>query len=206
MDLNAYLLNQVVEATAPPNETEAAARFRADAIVEMVRAYDPRDGMESMIACQCVMLQFLLNAAMRAASDINLEPRILAKSSAHVMAISRTLRQWVAQFDKVRKRNEIPAKEITQTRAAATEPATMQSPAEKSRDAPVAPPVAPPGVPVPSTAIRAPMPNGRTAAVQNTVAEGLLAAESLSNTQGSIAAANRAMMTQHAGGPAKASA
>jgi hypothetical protein len=204
MDLSAYLLNQVVEATTPPNETEAAARSRAEAIVEMVRAFDPRAGMESMIACQCVMLQFLLNVAMRAASDINLEPRILAKSSAHVMAISRTLRQWVAHFDKVRKRNEIPAKGPVQTRAPATEPATIQSPTEKSRDAPVAPSHRP----VPSTTIHAPMPNGRTAP-RDAAAAGLLAAiaaESLSTTHVSIAAANRAMMTQHAGGPAKASA
>jgi hypothetical protein len=67
-----------------------------------------------MIACHCVMLQFLLIAAMRDASNIDLGPAILAKHSAQAMAISRTLRQWVAQFEKVRKRNETHAKEATQ--------------------------------------------------------------------------------------------
>src|SRR5258708_29310483 len=120
MDLSAYLLNGVGEATAPPNETEAAARTRGDAIVEMVCAFDPRDAMETMIACHCVMLQFLLNAAMRDASNIPLEPAILIKARAGAMSISRTLHQWVTKFERVRKRNEshaAEARDAGQTRA-----------------------------------------------------------------------------------------
>ena len=109
MDLNAYLLDGVVDATTPPNETEAAAAVRADAIMEMVCAFDPRDAMETMIACHCVMLQFLLNSAMRAACDVQLAPAVLAKNRAAATSTSRTLHQWVTKFEKVRKRNEVSA-------------------------------------------------------------------------------------------------
>jgi hypothetical protein len=111
MDLSAYLLNGVVEATAPPNETAAAARSRGDAIFEMVRAFDPRDALETMLACHCVMLQFLLHAAMRDASNSHLEPAVLAKTRAGAISVSRTLHQWVTKFEKVRKRNEARAAE-----------------------------------------------------------------------------------------------
>jgi hypothetical protein len=166
MDLSAYLLNGVVEATAPPNETEAAARSRGDAIVEMVCAFDPRDGMEAMIACHCVMLQFLLNAAMRDASNIHLEPAVLAKNRARAISISRTLHQWVTKLEKVKKRSEAHAAETAQTQAAlvlAAEPAVMKPPAQKSPDAPVALSRQPIPSPAHRPAIHAPVPNGRAA-------------------------------------------
>jgi hypothetical protein len=132
MDLNAFLLDGVVTATAPPNETEAAARSRADAILEMMRAYDPADGMEAMIACHCVMLQFLLNAAMRDANNIHQEPAVLAKSRAGAISISRTLHQWVTKLEKVKKRNEVRAAEAPEAAE------TQAVPAQKSPDAPPA--------------------------------------------------------------------
>jgi hypothetical protein len=144
MDLNAFLLDGVVTATAPPNETESAARSRADAILEMVRAYDPADGMEAMIACHCVMLQFLLNAAMRDANNIHQEPAVLAKSRAGAISISRTLHQWVTKLEKVKKRNETRAAEAPESaeikgaRATKVKEAaeTQTVPAQKSPDAP----------------------------------------------------------------------
>jgi hypothetical protein len=146
MDLNGYLLDGVVDATTPPNETEAAARIRADAIVEMVCAFDPRDAMETMIACHCVMLQFLLNAAMRAACDVQLAPAVMAKNRAAVTSTSRTLHQWVTKFEKVRKRNEASTAETReaaqkQSASAPTEPpAAAESPVSL---APVTPPCEP---------------------------------------------------------------
>ena len=111
MDLSAYLLNGVVEATAPPNETAADARSRGDAIIEMVRAFDPRDAMETMIACHCVMLQYLLNSAVLDAGNVNLEAAVLIKARAGAVSISRTLHQWVTKIEKVKKRNEASAAE-----------------------------------------------------------------------------------------------
>lgn len=169
MDLNAYLLNGVIDATTSPNESEAAARSRSDAILEMVRAFEPRDGMEAMIACHCVMLQFLLNAAMRDAGNIYLEPAVLARNRAGAISISRTLHQWVTKFEKVRKRNEAQAaeaREAAQTTAAlvpAAEPAAVKSPAQKSPDAPSTPARQPAPSPADRTAIHVPLPNGRAA-------------------------------------------
>ncbi len=139
MDLSAYLLNSVVEATTPPHESEADARVRGDAIVEMVCAFDPRDAMETMLACHCVMLQFLLNAAVRDASDLTREVAIQIKARASAMALSRTLHQWVSKFEKVRKRNEVRASEAAQTTAAqvaAEPPATPRASDTRSRSAP----------------------------------------------------------------------
>ena len=167
MDLSAYLLNGVVEATAPPNETEADARSRGDAIVEMVCAFDPRDAMETMIACHCVMLQFLLNAAMRDASNIALEPAVMIKARAGAISISRTLHQWVTKLEKIKKRNEAHAAEVRQAAqtpaasVAAAEPAPVTFPAQKS---PVAPVTSPPVLVASSAdrlAIPVAAPNGR---------------------------------------------
>jgi hypothetical protein len=166
MDLSAYLLNGVVEATAPPNETEAAARTRGDAIVEMVCAFDPRDAMETMIACHCVMLQFLLNAAMRDASNVTLEQAVLLKARAGAMSISRTLHQWVTKFEKVRKRNESRAAEAggAAETATASVAAAVTSPAQESEDAPVTTPRVTVPTLVDGPAIHAPVPNGRDTA------------------------------------------
>jgi hypothetical protein len=164
MDLNSYLLDAIVDATTPPNETEAAARTRADAIVEMVCAFDPRDAMEAMIACHCVMLQFLLNAAMRAASNINLEPAVQARNRVGATSISRTLHQWVSKFEKVRKGNEsraAKAREAAQTDAHSALAAALTpvgSPVHSSEDAPPRQPIA---VPVDKLVIHVPVPNGR---------------------------------------------
>jgi hypothetical protein len=151
MDLSSYLLNEVVEVTAQKDETAAAARTRGDAIVEMVCAYDPRDAMETMIACQCVMLRFLLRGAMRDAADIDLEPVAAAKARAGAMSVSRTLHQWATKLEQVKRRNEV--REQAQT--AAAEPAAV-------RPAAVNNPVPPPHqAPAAKLAIDPP-PNGRT--------------------------------------------
>jgi hypothetical protein len=165
MDLNAYLLDGVVEATAPPNETAVAARTRADAIVEMIRAFDPRDAMETMIACHCVMLQFLLNAAMRAACDVRVAPAVLTKNRAAATSISRTLHQWVTKFEKVRKRNEASAAAV---REGARSPAALVSaapPAAVESSVPTSPvaPTTPPREPADKLVIHPPLPGAGAA-------------------------------------------
>jgi hypothetical protein len=127
MDLSAYLLTGVIEATTPPGESLADAQSRAAAIAAMLRAYDPRDGMEAMLACQCVMLQFLLNAAMRDANNPHQEPVAQSKARAGAISASRTLHQWVTKFESSRKRNELRAAEAAKSRAAA-QPAVESSP------------------------------------------------------------------------------
>lgn len=125
MDFSAYLLNGVVESTTPPGETAANAQSRREAIDEMFKAFDPSNPMQAMIASHCVALQFLLNAAMRDASNINLEPAVLTRARAGAVAISKTLHQWVTRLEKFKQRDEIRAKEArqsNQTIAAATAP------------------------------------------------------------------------------------
>ena len=111
MDLNAYLLDGVVDSTTPPGETAANAQSRREAIGEMFRAFDPRDAMEAMIACHCVALQFLLNGAMRDAGNVNQEPAMLTRARAGAMAISKTLHQWVSKLEKIKQRKEVRAAE-----------------------------------------------------------------------------------------------
>ncbi len=128
MDLIAYLLNSVIESTTPPGETAAEAHARGAAIAAMLRAYDPSDGMEAMMACQCVMMQFLLNAAMRDANNPHLTPVLQAKARAGAISASRTLHQWVTNFENSRKRNELRAAEAAKTEAAVQAAAPSQAP------------------------------------------------------------------------------
>jgi hypothetical protein len=157
MDLSAYLLNGVIAATAPPGETLADAQSRAAAIAAMLRAYAPGDGMEAMLACQCVMLQFLLTAAMRDASNPHQEPAVLAKARAAAISASRALHQWVTKFENTRKRNELRAAEAAKVQSAAArsaaEPTAQTPPAAQSAES------------LPDrSGPRSPVPNGRVAA------------------------------------------
>ena len=159
MDLSDYLLNDVFAATTPPNEAAADAQSRADAIVAMFSAYDPGDGMEAMLACQCITLQFLLTAAMRDANNTSQEPAAQTKARAGAISASRTLHQWVTKFENSRKRNEHRAVQAAKT----------QSPAQPAADAPSTPsPAKPVPQPEPSPADRpagrSSEPNGQVAA------------------------------------------
>ena len=111
MDLGTFLLNRVIDATTPPDETEPALRYRKDAIFEMIRGYEPTDSMEGMLACHCVTLQFLSNKTMRDANDTTLEPARLDRVRAQANSISRTLLQWTTKYENLKKRNEARAAE-----------------------------------------------------------------------------------------------
>ncbi|MGA3005857.1 MAG: hypothetical protein ABSE20_29505 [Acetobacteraceae bacterium] len=179
MDLFDYLLNGVFEATTPPNESAAVAQSRADAIVEMFHAYDPGDGMEAMLACQCITLQFLLTAAMRDANNTSQEPAAQSKARAGAISASRTLHQWVTKFENARKRNERHAAEAAKTRAAAqpaADPPSTPSPAN--------PVPQPAPSPADRPAPRSPAPNGEVTTASG-ASDPLLAAGAALRSAGS---------------------
>ncbi len=109
--LNAHLLGDVMEATKPLGETAANAQSRCAAIVETFRAYEAANPIEAMMACHCITLQFVLNAAMRDANNVNMDPAQLTKTRASAMSISKTLHLWLSKFESVHTRNEARAAE-----------------------------------------------------------------------------------------------
>jgi hypothetical protein len=124
---NAHMIGGVITATRTPGESVADGQTRAAAIVEMFRAFDPADAMESMIACHCITLQFMLNAAMRDAGNLSLDPVVLARMRASAMSISKTLLQWVSKYERLHARNETRAAEARKQEVQAKpEPATRQ--------------------------------------------------------------------------------
>jgi hypothetical protein len=166
MDLGTYLLNRVIDATTPPNESEAALRLRRDATYEMIRAYAPTDNMEGMLACHCVTLQIHCDNAMRDANDPALTPAQLARARAQATSSSRTLLQWVKQYESTRKRNEARAAEArAELQKAATSPEPEPAEAgEAQADAPVTPPPPPDPWLEEEPMLRVSVPNGRTGA------------------------------------------
>jgi hypothetical protein len=161
MDLGTYLLDGVVAATTPSNETAAAAQIRREAILQMVQAYDPSNAMEGMMACHCVMLQMILNGAVHDASNTTMTADGSAKARAGAMSISRTLLQWVRKLEHTKKRNEVRATEAQEQAETETAPVAVAKPAAADRR----PPVTPPYQPMPMPAERSnPPPNARAQA------------------------------------------
>jgi hypothetical protein len=162
MDLETYLVDDVVKATTPPNETAAAARNRREAIIEMVQAYGPTDRKEGMIVCHCIMLQFTLIGAMRDANNTDLEPAVLARARSSAISMSRTLHQWVTKFEAIHKRSE--ARDPAAQKNATPRPGTQRPPnALPMTDPPVLHAPVPDGWPAhPGNAPPAPA-NGSTA-------------------------------------------
>jgi hypothetical protein len=145
---NAHMVGGVITATRTPGESVADGQTRAAAIVEMFRAFDPADAMESMIACHCITLQFLLNAAMRDAGNISLDPVVLARMRASAMSISKTLLQWVSKYERLHARNEAREAETRKQEATSKpEPVTPKVPPANVPLAKVPPAIVPPTVP-----------------------------------------------------------
>ena len=103
---NAYLVREAIEATAPPNETAPDARLRAATILGMFKGFEPVTALDSMIACQCVTLRFVLMAALRDLAVLSVDERTQARMRSTAAALSRTLHQWVAQGKSVRAGRE----------------------------------------------------------------------------------------------------
>jgi hypothetical protein len=154
-EFNAHMLGAVIQTTTVPGETAAEVRMRCAAIVELFRAFDPANAMESMMACHCISMQFMLSAAMRDAANINLDPVMLIRARASAMAISKTLHKWVSTFQTTHKRNETRAAEAARpatTAAVETPPPALNAAPPKPR--PRAIPAAMPDIPAVSPGVR----------------------------------------------------
>jgi hypothetical protein len=166
MVLGPYLLDGIVHATTPPNETADAARIRREAIIEMVQAYDPADAVEGMIVSHCILLQFVEFGAIRDANNTSLPPAVVTRNRAQAISVSRTLLQWVTKLENAKKRSlalEKAAREAeieAQTAAAAPAP----EPAPANPKPPVATPIQPRPMPPDGPASQTPVQNGRAAA------------------------------------------
>jgi hypothetical protein len=108
---NAHMLTGVMDATIPPGETAGECQVRSAAIVEMFRTFEVANAMESMIACHCIMLRFVLDGAMRDANNTKLDPAMLIRMRSSAMSISKTLHLWISKYEKLHARNETRAVE-----------------------------------------------------------------------------------------------
>jgi hypothetical protein len=127
---NAHMLGGVMDATCQNGETAAEAQGRRAAIVEMFRTFEPANAMQSMIACHCITLQFVLHAAMRDAGNVNMEPGMLLRMRACAMAISKTLHLWIAKYESMHTRDAAQAEAClpaSQPEAAAATPAKPEA-------------------------------------------------------------------------------
>ena len=155
---NDYLLGAVMEATAPRGETAATRHGRLATITEMFRTFEPANAVEAMIACHCITLQFVLNAAMRDAGDVTLDAVLLTRMRASAMAISKTLALWISKYRSMHNHEE--------TRAA---PAPKSAPSIRAEPSPPKPPsqsVPRPPAPIPPRPT-APEPSPLAALAQN---------------------------------------
>ena len=121
-----------MEATKSATESAVEARTRSAAIVEMFRSFEAANPVESMIACHCITLQFMLNAAMRDAGATNLDPVMSMRIRASAISISKTLHLWISKFESVHARNETRAAEA---RKPAALPAVTAAPPKPAPDA-----------------------------------------------------------------------
>jgi hypothetical protein len=126
-DLNAHMLRDVMDATALPGETAQYAQARCATIVELFRTFEAANPMESMIACHCISLHFLLQAAMRDANAPNLGLALSIRLRASAMATRKSLQLCMADFASIQARNEARAAEALQR---ASQPDTATTPAK----------------------------------------------------------------------------
>jgi hypothetical protein len=148
-EFNAHMLRGVMGATCQPGETAQDGQTRCAAIVEIFRTFEAANPLEAMIACHCISVRFLLEAAMRDANAADLGPAMLIRMRASAMAISRSLHLWLANFAKTHARNEARVAEARQQRP--TQPDTVATP-EKPRAAAMQQPPARPEQPRPIAA------------------------------------------------------
>ena len=130
---NAHLVRGVIEATMPPRETAADTRLRAGTIIEMFKGFAPATALDSMIACQCIALQFVLMAAMRDLTVLDVDVKTQLRMRSTTVSLSRTLQRWIAQGKgqgkEAKAGNEARMNEAVQARAAAVARRTVQTPA-----------------------------------------------------------------------------
>ena len=103
---NAHMLSGVMTDTPQPGETADAAETRCAAIVEVFQTFDAANPMETLIACHCISLRYMLAAAMRDAGAVDMEPLLRMRMRASAMAIGKNLHFWLGKFDSLHARNE----------------------------------------------------------------------------------------------------
>ena len=106
---NAYMLRGVMGANGQPGEPAQDAQTRWAAIVEIFRTFEAANPMEAMIACHCISLRFMLDAAMRDAGAPDLDPAMAIRLRASVLAVGKSLHLWMTEFASLDARNEARA-------------------------------------------------------------------------------------------------
>jgi hypothetical protein len=99
---DAWLLNDLVDSTAQPGETPAAARERRAVIHDLFRGLAPANAVQAMVACHCIGLRFVLAAILRDAMDPALDPRLRARAQGREASSGRMLRDWMRTYEKMR--------------------------------------------------------------------------------------------------------
>ena len=149
---NAWQVRRVIDTTAQAGETAAEAQTRSAVIIEMFKCLAPGDPVESMIACHCVELRFMSQAAMRDANDPALDPKTLKAMRASAMSISGKLQSWITKLKAMQVQNEKRAveKQTDQPRQAMEQPDRappprhpMATPSTKPMPPPYTPPLPP---------------------------------------------------------------
>jgi len=127
-EFNAHALRGVMGATGQPGETAQDAQTRCAAIVEMFRTFEAANPIEAMIACHCISLRFMFEAAMRDANAADLAPAMQIRLRASAMAVGKSLDLWMRNFASLHARNEARAVEGQRTnqREAVATPAQSQ--------------------------------------------------------------------------------
>ena len=155
-EFNAHLLRGVMDATGQPGETAQDAQTRCAAIVEMFRTFEAANPIEAMIACHCISLRFMFEAAMRDANAADLAPAMQIRLRASAMAVGKSLDLWMRNFASLHARNEARTVEGQRTsqpeavaRPAKPQPASVQprplrseQPPPDAMQKPASPPVA----------------------------------------------------------------
>ena len=100
----AWLLRDVIAATAPGAETPEEARLRAAAIVSLYRGFEPATTMEAMLACQAIALRFVVSRAVRDLSACAAGAKILSGMRAQTNALSKTEAAVMTRFERLKAR------------------------------------------------------------------------------------------------------
>lgn len=142
-EFNAHMLRGVMADTGQPGETAPDAQTRCAAIVEIFRTFEAANPMEAWIACHCISLRFMLDAAMRDAGVADLDPALVIRLRASAMAISKNLHLWMSKIASLQARHEARAAEARQPAEQGdtiAPPAAPQTPAMRHKPARSEPP------------------------------------------------------------------
>jgi hypothetical protein len=125
-EFNAHVLRGVMDASGHPGETAQDGQTRCAAIVEIFRIFEAANPVEAMLACHCISLRFMFEAAMRDANAADLQPAMLIRLRASAMAVGKSLDLCMRNFASLHARNEARAVEARQH---AGQPANVAKPA-----------------------------------------------------------------------------